>query len=343
MASLVPQCRGFTHPLVLLVRSTLRPGRSLEPSARITTCSPSLFLTGPSRSQRCLSLSRVLFKAANTADTKKKTPPTTNKPPAADSLASRMKRIPPLSYAQQLALRATPTILYETAPQTGFLFSSYGAAFFCMGSAAINSWLNVFNLPPGISPWVSTGFGVISFLFATLGTIFALRPSYMIHSIKLLPFSSSQRQGVGPLPSGVTLEVAARHPAPFPLPLKRFQVKPEQIVLVTRLLNRPVVLSEQQRIAKQQEDTRRRKEAREYELNHLMTAPFRDAGRASSTLFGNIRRGLTGEGFSPIFINGVQYKLDSNGSYAHEGGLALDRLVKIEPDPELARSRSKIE
>ncbi|KAK5631774.1 hypothetical protein RRF57_007488 [Xylaria bambusicola] len=238
-------------------------------------------------------------------------------------------------------MKATPTILYESAPQTGFLVSSYGATFFCFGSAAINSWLNVFNLPPGISPWVSTGFGVISFLFATIGTIFALRPSYMIHSIKILPFSSSQRQGVGPLPPGVTLEVAARRPAPIPLPLKRFQVKPEQIVLVNRLLNRPVILSEKQRVAKQQEDARRRKEAREYELRHLMTAPFRDARRASSSLFANMRRGLTGEGFAPVFIDGVQYKLDPDGSYAHEGGLAIDRLVKIEPDPQLARSQSK--
>ena len=210
-----------------------------------------------------------------------------------------------------------------------------------MSSAAVNSWLNVYNLPPGISPWVPVGFGVISFVFATIGTVFALRPSSIIRSIKLLPFPSSQLQGVAPPPRTITLEVAARRIAPIPLPLKHFQVKPEQVVLMNRMATRPVVLSEKQRILKQQEDAKRRKEEREYELNHLMTAPFRDAGRASSTILGNIRRGLTGEGFAPVFINGVQYKLDTEGGYALEDGMVLDRLVKIEPDPQLARSQSE--
>ncbi|KAJ3579917.1 hypothetical protein NPX13_g642 [Xylaria arbuscula] len=283
--------------------------------------------------------------AAKTTITKttktKKTPPTTGKPPTTESLGARLTRASDLTYAQRLAMKATPTTLYEAASQTGFLISSYGAAFFCMGSAAVNSYFNVYNLPPGISPWVPTGFAVIGFVFATLGTVFALRPSSMIKSIKLLPIPSSQLQGTGPIPRTVMLEVAARRISPIPLPLKRFQVRPEQIVLVNRMSNRPVVPSERERMLKQSEDAKRRKEEREYELDHLMTAPFRDAGRASSTIFSNIRRGLTGEGFAPVFIDGVQYKLDADNGYALDDGLVLDRLVRIEPDRQLARSQSE--
>ncbi|KAF2972804.1 hypothetical protein GQX73_g819 [Xylaria multiplex] len=233
-----------------------------------------------------------------------------------------------------------PTMLYEAAPQTGFLVSSYGAAFFCLGSAGINSWFNVFNLPPGLSPWVPVGFGVISFVFAAIGTLFALRPSSIIRSIKVLPYPTSQ-QASDPSPRRVMLEVIARRISPIPLPPKRFQVEPENIVLVNRMQHRPVVLSREQMTAKKLEDAERRKQEREYEMNHLMTAPFRDAGRASSTLLGNIRRGLTGEGFAPVFINGVRYKLDIEGGYALENGQVLDRLVKIQPDQQLARIQSE--
>ncbi|KAI0971068.1 hypothetical protein F4678DRAFT_433630 [Xylaria arbuscula] len=349
MTSPIPQCRGFTHPLVLLVRNTLRSPNSLESSALITTSSPYLQFTNPSPNRRCFSSCRAHFRAGKTS----KIPPratskTTSeaiaparKPTATTSLADRLRSTSRISYAQRLALKPNPTTLYEAAPQRGFLVSSYGAAFFCMGSAGINSWFNVFNLPPGLSPWVPVGFGVISFLFAALGTLFALRPTSIIRSIVVLPYTAPQRQALEPLPQSVTLEVTARRIAPIPLPLKRFKVSPEQIVLVNRMQNRPVVLTPEQTIAKKREDAIRRKEQREYELDHLMTAPFRDAGKASASLFGNIRRGLTGEGFEPVFINGIQYKLDTEGGYALENGQVLDRVVKIQQDPQLARLQSE--
>jgi hypothetical protein len=272
---------------------------------------------------------------------KPKMPPTGIKPsktPATTSLADKVQPATHFSYAQRLAMKTRPTILYEAAPQTGFLISSYGAAFFCFGSAGINSWFNVFNLPAGISQWVPVGFGVISFVFAALGTVFALRPTSIIRLIKVLPYSASQASGSSS--QRVMLEVTARRIAPIPLPLKRMQVAPEQVAMVNRMQHRPVVLSREEMAAKKLEEAKRRKEEREYELDHLMTAPFRDAGRASSTIFGNIRRGLTGEGFAPVYINGVKYKLDIDGGYALENGQILDRLVKIQPDQDLARIQS---
>ncbi|RYC58354.1 hypothetical protein CHU98_g7850 [Xylaria longipes] len=331
MTSPMPQCRGFTHPFVLLVRSTLRSRSSLESYTR-STISLSRLTTHPSRQRRSLSTCRTLY------DKKKTLPPTTSKP-TPSSLADKLKTLD-VSYAQRLAMKSKPTMLYEAAPQTGFLISSYTAGFFCFGSAAINSWFNVFNLPPGISQWVPVGFGVISFMFAALGTVFTLRPTSIIRSIQLLPNTASQ-QAPGSPRQRVLLEVAARRIAPIPLPVKRMRVEPENIVLVNRMQHRPVVLTQEEKAAKKLEDAKRRKAEREYELDHLMTAPFRDAGRASSTILGNIRRGLTGEGFAPVFINGVRYKLDIEGGYALENGQVLDRLVKIQPDPALAVVQSK--
>ncbi|KAI1823567.1 hypothetical protein F4861DRAFT_314392 [Xylaria intraflava] len=328
MASSIPQCRGFTHPFVLLVRSTLRARSPLESLPLGIAGSPCMRLTAPSRQRRPFSLGHAL------RNENLQRPPTTT----IGSLA-----ISQVSFARRLAMRKQPTTLYEGARQTGFLISSYGATFFCLGSAAINSWFNVFNLPPGISSWVPVGFGVISFMFAVLGTIFAMRPTGIIRTIKILPFAATQKEAAAPgaTPQRVLIEVAVRRISPIPLPLKRMQVEPAQIVMVNPMQYRPVILSRDAMAAKKLEDAERRKAERQYELDHIMTAPFRDARRASSSIFSNLRRGLTGEGFAPVYINGFRYKLDIEGGYALEDGKALDRLVKIQSDPELARIQSQ--
>ncbi|KAI0868095.1 hypothetical protein GGS24DRAFT_228704 [Hypoxylon argillaceum] len=331
MASIMPQCRGFTHPFVLLVRSTLRSRSSLESSPRTTTSSLG-FLTNPSRHPRSFSSCRALCNNKN-----EQTPPTAKR---SGPLAAKIHPLSHYTHAQRLAMKSQPTTLYEAASQTGFLISSYGAAFFCFGSAGINSWFNVYNLPPGISDWVPVGFGVVSFVFAALGTIFALRPSSIIRSIKVLPNMALQKAPASPS-QPVLLEIAVRRIAPIPLPLKRIQVAPDCVVLVNRMQKIRTVRSAESLANKSREDAKRRKEQRQYELDHLMTAPFRDARRASTSLFDNIRRGLTGEGFAPVFINGVKYKLDLDGGYSLDNGQVMDRIVKIQPDPNLARIQSE--
>ncbi|KAI8626937.1 hypothetical protein F5Y19DRAFT_445139 [Xylariaceae sp. FL1651] len=336
MTNPVPKCRGFTHPLLLLVRSTLGTRVSLQFPSR--TASSSLCLP-PTPSHQERSFIERTIPHQKTPKPIGIAPAKTSMGPATSSLRDKIQTTVKLSYAQRLAMRRRPTILYEAASQKGFLISSYTAGLFCFSSAGINSWFNVYNLPEGISSWVPVGFGVITFVFAALGTVFALRPASIIRSIKVLPYATGQTPGSA-LPR-VKLEVAARRNAPFPLPPMRIQVEPHEIVLVNRMLHRHRILTKEEMAAKKLEDAKRRKQEREYELNHLMTAPFRDAGKASSTILGNVRRGLTGEGFAPVFIRGVRYKLDIDGGYALENGQVLDRLVKIQPDPELARLESK--
>lgn len=47
-------------------------------------------------------------------------------------------------------------------------------------------------------------------------------------------------------------------------------------------------------------------------------------------ILSNFRRGVTGEGFAPIEVDGLKFKLDITDAYVLEEGRALDRLVKIE-------------
>ncbi|CAJ2509832.1 Uu.00g057320.m01.CDS01 [Anthostomella pinea] len=334
------QCRGFTHPFLLLIRSTFKT--SSEVSSRTISNRPWLQTTHDRLRGRAFTTGRALHKGATPGA---KSTPSRPSPATAITTGSlaRNLEIPQMSYAQHLARKANATILYEAAPQRAFLFSSYSAAFFTLGVAGINSWLHVYNVPEGLAWWVPFSFGSMTLLLAVLGTKFALIPASVIRSIKILPepatttggSAASKSRGAAP---PVRLEVVARRNSPFPgLPLKRIIVEPHELVMKSRLHNRPRHMTPHEKGLAKQEEAKRR----EYEMTHLMTAPFRDARRALSTIFAGIRRGLVGGGFAPVIINGAKYKLDITRGYALEDGQVLDRIVKIEEDPAIAQLRSQ--
>ncbi|KAI1467242.1 uncharacterized protein F4812DRAFT_460089 [Daldinia caldariorum] len=262
--------------------------------------------------------------------------PTTPIKPSPPSPAKTVQT-PLLSFAQKLADKPSPTTLYEAAPHRVFLFSSYTAGAFFVGCAAINIILNVYNQPEGLHWIVSVGFGTMGILLAAAGTRFALMPAGMIRSIKVLPAKSVKTSDSAAAKAAaranlpVRLQIEARRSVPFPgVPLRRIQVDPSDVVMKAPLYNRKAPLSEYEKMQLKKQEEARRKQEREYEMNHLMTAPFRHAKQAFGLLFRNFRRGLTGEGFAPIYVNGTKYKLDITSAYVLEEGRALDRIVKIE-------------
>ncbi|KAI1812141.1 hypothetical protein GGS20DRAFT_559406 [Poronia punctata] len=320
--TITTRCMGFSNPILSLMRTNLKPRTTTIPTPWLPRTNLRHHHHHHPRNNKTFSTLRFLQNIKTTTTTT--TPPkTAAKPPTPT---------PHFTFAQQLAMRGKPTLLYEAAPQTTFLISSYGAAAFCFGSAVINSWLNVSNLPEGISQWVGVGFGVISIIFAALGTVFALRPTSIIRSITMLPSAGPGQRAM--------LEIVVRRQLPLPLPTTKMRVLPDQVVMMNRMRHRAVILSQEEMMARKLEEAKRRREEREYEMEHLMTAPFRDARKASSSLFDNIRRGLTGEGFAPVFIKGIRYKLDIDGGYALDEGQVLDRIVRIQDDAELARLQS---
>lgn len=275
---------------------------------------------------------------------KSKAIPTTASPKSIPTTPlKRPPQTPLLSYAQQLANKPVPTTLYETGPQGVFLCSSYIAGLVSFGAAGINIWFNVYNVPEGIH-WVApVAFGIMGVIMAAIGTRFALMPAGAIRSIKVLP----ARPGKAPVSIAksatlenipVRLEVEVRRNFPIPgSTIRRFQVNPDKVVMKAPMYNRPPATSEYDSVLQKQQEEARRKQARQYDMDHLMTAPFRHGFQAFSMLFANFRRGLTGEGFAPVTIDETNYKLDITSAYALEDGRALDRIVRIEEDPGLSR------
>ncbi|KAI0388641.1 hypothetical protein F5Y17DRAFT_452079 [Xylariaceae sp. FL0594] len=325
MATSIPRCRGFSHPFLLMVRNSLKT-TSKTP---MTSINSHWLLRASIPRQQLNSISSMRTLLQKQSETPAPKPPVASRP-----VAEQVQAKARLGFAQRLAMKGKPTTLYEGPPQGAFLFSSYFTALSCFAGAVVNSHLNVQNLPEGMSPWVGVGYTFISLMFAVLGTTFALRPAGIIRGIKLLPSSGPTQP--------VMLEVAVRRQLPLPLPLHRMRVAPEQFVMLNRMCMRPpAVQTEEEKVALRIEEAKKRKEDREYELNHLMTAPFRDARKAGFTLMENIQRGLTGEGFAPIYIKGVMYKVDVLGGYALEGGLVLDRIVRVTGDAKMAQLQSK--
>ncbi|KAI1267337.1 hypothetical protein F5Y18DRAFT_379905 [Xylariaceae sp. FL1019] len=341
MTVTIPVCRGFTHPFLFLVRNTLRTPSNHTVARPTLTTSPCLPPT-LARQQRNLSLFRALRQKTTKPIATKSSKPnatSTKLKPLANAISQPNQ--PPLGFAHRLAAKSSPTTLYESSSQRLFAASSYTAGAFCFGCALVNSWFNVYNLPEGVSPFVPVGFGIVAIAFTALGTLFALRPSLIIQSIKILPSSQTKAPQTTPGLPQVMLELVVRRNAPFPLPFHKMRVRPDEVVLPNRMMQRQPVLTEQQKDAQRLADIKRRREEREYEMDHIMTAPFRDGGKAGSMIWTSIRRGLTGEGFMPVFVQGTQLKLDINGGYALENGQALDRIVKIEPNLDRAQLSSK--
>ncbi|KAI1082309.1 hypothetical protein F5B20DRAFT_532933 [Whalleya microplaca] len=331
----VARCTGFTHPLILLYRSSL-PLRQSTRAAQGSQWLRSTSRTGHRSFMTC----RVLCAKQN--------PKVTSPPPPAPAGMFRPMTLQrsPLNYIQQLADKSSATTLYEAAPQRGFPISSYAAGLTCIAGAGLNSWVNVYNIPEGIHSLVPVAFGVVSLVMAALGTKFALMPAYNIRSIKVLPFPRSatrKSQTAASLPP-VRLEITARRNLPIPgLPFQRIEVDPSAVVMKVPMFHRKSGLTDSEKARLKKEEEIERKRQREYEMTHIMSAPFRHMASAMSTLFASLRQGLTGEGFAPIYIDGIRYKLDITEGYALEQGRALDRIVRIERDPALdkliARSR----
>jgi hypothetical protein len=245
----------------------------------------------------------------------------------------------------QLARSKHGTIIYESGPQKAFVISSFMAGIVCIGAAGLNLHFNVFNLPPGVPAWTSYAFGTLGLVLAILGTNFAMMPSGAVRMIKVLPAAvvSATTTAATYGPPKVQLEVLARRMAPIPfLPLKRYVVEPQELVMKSRMYNPPPSSSEMDKHRMTQEWAQRRKAQKEYDDNHRMTVPFRDAKWAISTIFGSIRSSVTGEGFAPLEVQGYKYKMDITNAYALDEGKALDRIVRIEPDKQMAALLSKV-
>ncbi|KAI0023269.1 hypothetical protein F4780DRAFT_104619 [Xylariomycetidae sp. FL0641] len=341
MTAPVPPLRLCAHLSPLLVRSSLDGTSTSASRALVNPRSWPRPVPCP-RNARAFSSCTALQNTAQPATPRTRaqadTRPAVVQTPKAPSPSSTS---PGLGYARRLAQKPIPTTVYEVGPQKGFLVSSYAAGTSLYIAGAINAWVNVYQIPEGVPWWLPPTFGAVTVGMASLGAMFSMIPSSIIQSIKILPSRSAkgaQTTNAAREAGTVQLEVVYRPSSPIPgLPFQRLQIEPDEMVLLTRTEQQAPKLSGAELLQQEKEEQERIKARKQYEMDHLMTAPFRHAAWAMRTLFGTVRRGITGEGFAYVYIRGIRYKLDLEGGFALEGGQALYRLSRYESDPKLAK------
>ncbi|KAK0748695.1 hypothetical protein B0T21DRAFT_357085 [Apiosordaria backusii] len=194
----------------------------------------------------------------------------------------------------------------------------------------------------GLSWWVPQAYGVICVAMAAMATYFILGTNRIIKTISAVSSTSSSLTKSSARPSGqgpLYIEVTTQRMFPFMKPKKKLYM-PHEVELPFRMgslfehnkrLGKTETLSVAEQVKQQRAEIEAKKKEREYTMNHLLTAPFRDAKKVFKGAWPGIVRSFSREGFTKISIGGEIFKLDTSGGWALDDGRAMDRLLPIRP------------
>ncbi|KAK3375300.1 hypothetical protein B0H63DRAFT_438488 [Podospora didyma] len=244
------------------------------------------------------------------------------------------------SFAEQLAAKGTRTILYEAPSHFWYRFSCLSAGTFCVSYAVYQYWTIYLNPSEGLAWWVPQAFFIVCAFMASMGGYFALGTSRIVRSIESAGAAAAAQAATAAAATAaaastpIYIEVSTRRVLPF-LPPKRTLLLPAQVSLpfqMHRVLAgeaTPLSTTKHLSVAAQRAEREAKAKARQYELDHIMTAPFRDAKSGMNTAWSQVRRAFDRGGFAKIRLKGVNYKIDVTGGWALDNGRAMDRLLTV--------------
>ncbi|KAK3943035.1 hypothetical protein QBC46DRAFT_378768 [Diplogelasinospora grovesii] len=302
----------------------------------------------PSSARRLFQTSCQRLKAAAAA-APKTTPAartTAPKPNNAAPLLNATRKVP-ATFAEQLAFRGQPTLLYEAPSHFWYTFSSFAAGTFCVVYTVYQYWTVYLYPPEGLHWLVPQAFGLICMFMAGMGAYFVLGTTRIVRTLRAVPASTltSKAAKAGAATTPIMIEVATRRLIPF-LPYKKALLHPEEVQLPFRMqgvlsngqpggaAGAGKRLSAKAEIEAKKAEREAKEKARQYQLDHIMTAPFRDAKRSFSLAWQGIRRSFYRDGFAKIKLGkkGQEFKLDVSGGWALDDGRAMDRLLAVRPN-----------
>lgn len=85
------------------------------------------------------------------------------------------------SFAEKLAGRQSPTLLYQASSHKGFTMGSYALGAFCWAYAGINFFNEYLHPPAGVMTWIPIMFGTLCVIMTGFGTWFIRRVSFVCH------------------------------------------------------------------------------------------------------------------------------------------------------------------
>lgn len=229
----------------------------------------------------------------------------------------RAATIAPSRYAfiKNLTSKQTPTMLYEAPSHFWFYFGCWSSGI------AILSWTvltgpTVIQQPEGIPQWVGIVFGASYVLLGAMGFYLISKTPNIVSTIRILPEAR-----------GPQLQLTVKRMVPLLKP-KVITTSLENVSLKSRLSLPEEYVPELKRLEKLR-DEEQRKALHQFDMQHLLTMPFRRLGRALTNMFRGVRSAWTDMGFGAIKVDGKLYKVDVTKGFAHDGFKTLERIVQI--------------
>lgn len=166
----------------------------LQSCLKLPSSSPQIAINAFRRSTKCKGQLRCFSESIHlqlaTKKAAKVRPP--SKPPMTHKHSSKAANIvissPPRgpaahyrSFADTLALRSSPTLLYQSPSIVVFTVASYAFGGFCLAYGGWNFYTTYLNAPEGLSKWVSLGMGAVCVAMSCFGTWMILGVRSMHH------------------------------------------------------------------------------------------------------------------------------------------------------------------
>lgn len=333
LRSCLQQCGSKQQFLRSCLRSTestfSRPGRMFATSCR----------------QLGMMKNRALRKALNAAQK----PPSKRAPAAVPIISQKPSKPVPAalpsipkknqiyrSFPDTLALRQSPTLLYQASSHIGYLMGCYTLGGLCFAYSYIN--ISTFYLHPPEEVWsaIPNFIGGLAVVMVGVGIFFLRRVSWSILGMKKIRYLQALKparivrtiSAVPSLPKSKTPRLLLRIEAAPMIPRKQpasITVPLGDVTLLSPLYERDHKLA-----AVDAKDTRRRYETmRELNKTNIMTSPFRTFGFLLWKGFRGLKTLFSSEKFVFMSVKGSGvWKLNTNAAWALENGKAIDRLIK---------------
>lgn len=253
--------------------------------------------------------------------------------------------IPPTRYAfiKSLGTKSTPTTLYEAPSHFWYYFGCWSSGLTILAWTVLTG-PTVVKQPEGIPDWVGYVFGASYVLLGSMAFYLISKTPNVVRSIRLLPAVTSPAQAIGPAATkaakpvsaaaanAVTgmpqIEVIVNRMVPI-LPPKVLVTSLDNVLLKTRLSLPDELVPGLRRQEQQRAAEEAKTKLHKFDMQHLLTMPFRRIGRIVSGFFGGVRAAWTDMGFGTIKVDEKEFKVDVTKGFAHDGFKTLERLVTV--------------
>ncbi|CAM1505390.1 Fc.00g110270.m01.CDS01 [Cosmosporella sp. VM-42] len=262
------------------------------------------------------------------------------RPSPAPRAAPHTSAIAPSRYAfiKSLATKPTPTVLYEGPSHFWFYFGCWTSGITILSWTALTApWVT--QQPEGVPQWVSVVFGASYLLLGSMGFYLISKTPNIVGTIRVIPSQAAKlassvsatttaATATGPLP--LQMEVTVKRMVPYLQP-KVLTTSLDKVTLKSRFSLPDEYVPQLRRIEIQRAQEAQKKALRKFDMEHLLTMPFRQLGRAFQNMFHGVKSAWTDMGYGIIEVNGKKYKVDVTKGFAHDGFRTLEKIVDIKP------------